>query len=184
MKNYNINKDTFIAAMDCGISQMRKRSIFLMTRKDLNLEWKFPEKEEIITLRDSIGNLPPLDPLLREGGEFTEKKFPKFKEKKPAQYDLRSQYNDEILKNLKVPLLAFTHPKDPFEGLTSDWLDQIDGMKRVVISKDYTIDGKKCFKLGKNKSDKFKVKDGHSMDQATCFQYYNPVILEYIESRI
>jgi len=70
----------------------------------------------------------------------------KFKEKKPAQYDLRSQYNDEILKNLKVPLLAFTHPKDPFEGLTSDWLDQIDGMKRVVISKDYTIDGKKCFK--------------------------------------
>jgi len=81
-KNYNINKDTFIAAMDCGISQMRKRSIFLMTRKDLNLEWKFPKKEEIITLRDSIGNLPPLDPLLREGEEFTEKKFPKFKEKK------------------------------------------------------------------------------------------------------
>ena len=46
-----------------------------MTRKDLNLEWKFPKKEEIITLRDSIGNLPPLDPLLREGEEFTEKKF-------------------------------------------------------------------------------------------------------------
>ena len=108
----------------------------------------------------------------------------KFKEKKPAQYELRAQYNDEILNNLKVPLLAFTHPKDPFEGLTSDWLDQIDGMKRVVISKDYTIDGKKCFKLGKQKSDKFKVKDGHSMDQATCFQYYNPVILEYIGSRI
>ena len=81
----------------------------------------------------------------------------KFKEKKPAQYDLRSQYNDEILKNLKVPLLAFTHPKDPFEGLTSDWLDQIDGMKRVVISKDYTIDGKKCFKLGKNKNNRVGV---------------------------
>jgi len=27
-------------------------------------------------------------------------------------------------------------------------------------------------------------KDGHEMDQATCFQYYNPVILEYIASRI
>ena len=108
----------------------------------------------------------------------------KFREKKPAQYELRARYNNEILNNLKVPLLAFTHPKDPFEGLTSDWLDQIDGMNRVVISEDYTINGKKCFKLGKQKSDKFKVKDGHSMDQATCFQYYNPVILEYIGSRI
>ena len=108
----------------------------------------------------------------------------KFKEKKPAQYNLRAQYNNEILSNLKIPLLASTHPKDPFEGLTSDWLDQIGGMNRIVISDDYKIDGKKCFKLGKKKSDKFKVKDGHSMDQATCFQYYNPVILEYIGSRI
>ena len=108
----------------------------------------------------------------------------KFKEKKPAQYELRAQYNDEILNNLKVPLLAFTHPKDPFEGLTSDWLDQIDGMKRVVISKDYTIDGKKCFKLGKKSTDKFPVNDGHQMDQATCFQEYNPEILNYIKSRI
>ena len=55
-------------------------------------------------------------------------------------------------------------------------------MNRIVISEDYTIDGKKCSK--KNKTEKIRVKDGHSMDQATCFQYYNPVILEYIASRI
>ena len=108
----------------------------------------------------------------------------KFKKKKPAQYDLRAKYNNEILTQLKVPLLAFTHPKDSFEGLTSDWLDKIEGMNRIVISEDYTLDGKKCHTLGKSKSDKWPVKDGHEMDQATCFQYYNPVILEYIASRI
>ena len=108
----------------------------------------------------------------------------KFKKKKPAQYDLRAKYNNEILTQLKVPLLAFTHPKDSFEGLTSDWLDKIEGMNRIVISEDYTLDGKKCHTLGKSKSDKSPVKDGHLMDQATCFQYYNPVILEYIASRI
>ncbi len=106
----------------------------------------------------------------------------KFKKKKPAQYDLREKFNNEILTQLKVPLLAFTHPKDPFEGLTSDWLDKIEGMNRIVISEDYKIDGKKCRKKGR--SETFQVKDGHSMDQATCFQYYNPVIKEYIASRI
>ncbi len=108
----------------------------------------------------------------------------KFKLKKPAQFALRAKYNKEILEQLKVPLLAFTHPKDPFEGLTSDWLDEIEGMNRIVISEDYTIDGKKCHKLGKKKTDKFPVKNGHQMDQATCFQFYNPIILEYIGSRI
>ena len=73
----------------------------------------------------------------------------KFKKKEPAQYDLRAKYNNEILTQLKVPLLAFTHPKDSFEGLTSDWLDKIEGMNRIVISEDYTLDGKKCHKLGR-----------------------------------
>ena len=106
----------------------------------------------------------------------------KFKKKKPAQYDLREKFNNEILTQLKVPLLAFTHPKDTYEGLTSDWLDKIEGMNRIIISEDYKINGKSCSKKGKKKS--FPVKDGHEMDQATCFQYYNPKIKEYISSRI
>ena len=55
-------------------------------------------------------------------------------------------------------------------------------MNRIVISEDYKIDGNSCKKKGKRES--WSVKDGHDMDQATCFQYYNPVILEYIGSRI
>ena len=41
------------------------------------------------------------------------------------------------------------------------------------------IDGKSCKIPGWD-----PVKEGHQMDVATCFQYYNPVILEYIASRI
>ena len=108
----------------------------------------------------------------------------KFKKKKPAQSDLREKLNSEILNQLKTPLLVFTHPKDTYEGLTSDWLENINGLNRVIISEDYKINGKKCFKKGKLATDKFKVNDGHQMDQATCFQEYNPEILNYIKSRI
>ena len=113
-----------------------------------------------------------------------EEALAKFKKKKPAQSDLRDKLNKEILDQLKTPVLVFTHPKDSYEGLTSDWLENIDGMNRIIISEDYKINGKKCFKLGKLATDKFPVKDGHEMDQATCFQHYNSKILKYINSRI
>ena len=64
----------------------------------------------------------------------------------------------------------------------SDWLDEIPGLERIIISEDYTINGQKCFKEHAN--EKEPVKDGHRMDLATCFQYYNPKILDYISSRI
>jgi DNA (cytosine-5)-methyltransferase 1 len=79
---YNINKNTLLRAMDVGVPQMRQRNIFLMVRKDLNIEWNFPAKEHQITLKDAIGNLPSLDPLLREGIEFTIEKFPNFEKKR------------------------------------------------------------------------------------------------------
>ncbi len=58
----------------------------------------------------------------------------------------------------------------------------IPGLERIIISEDYTINGQKCFKEHAN--EKEPVKDGHRMDHATCFQYYNPKILDYISSRI
>lgn len=79
---YNINKETLLKAMDVGVPQMRERNIFLMVRKDYDLVWNLPKKEKQITLRDSIGNLPSLDPLLREGIEFTLEKFPDYEKKR------------------------------------------------------------------------------------------------------
>ena len=111
-----------------------------------------------------------------------EKAMAKFRKKNQGPHDLRQKMNDEIKNNLTVPILAFTHPKDKYEGLLSDWLEEIPSVKRIVISKDYKINGKKC----KLKGDDWveSVNKGHDMDLGLCFQYYNPVILEYIASRI
>lgn len=81
---YNFNKETLVRAMDHGVPQIRERNIFLMVRKDIPIEWEFPEKKSPITLEDAIGHLPSLDPELREGMELTLEKFPDFEQKKEA----------------------------------------------------------------------------------------------------
>ena len=82
LSDYRFNEESLIRAMDHGIPQMRERNIYLLVRKDIDIIWEFPATEPIITLRDAIGNLPSLDPMLREGIEFTMKKFPYFDKKK------------------------------------------------------------------------------------------------------
>lgn len=80
---YNFNKVSLVRAMDYGVPQMRERNIFLLVRKDLNIEWEFPEKNDhIVTLKEAIGNLPSLDPLLKDGLEETLKLFPDYERKK------------------------------------------------------------------------------------------------------
>ena len=111
-----------------------------------------------------------------------EKAMAKFRKKDQGPHDLRQKMNGEIKNNLRVPILAFTHPKDAYEGLLSDWLEEIPDVKRIVISENYKIDGKKCIKKGGDWSK--PIKKGHDMDVGLCFQYYNPTILEYIASRI
>ncbi|MCR5124244.1 MAG: DNA cytosine methyltransferase [Treponema sp.] len=80
--NYNFNKNTLVMAKDYGVPQLRERNIFLLVRNDLPYIWEFPEKQKEITLREAIGNLPSLDPLLREGLEETKKHFPDFERKR------------------------------------------------------------------------------------------------------
>lgn len=79
---YNFNKETLVMAKDYGVPQLRERNIFLLVRKDQDIEWEFPEKQKEITLEDAIGKLPSLDPYLREGMERTLEKFPNYEEKK------------------------------------------------------------------------------------------------------
>ena len=81
--NYKFNNETLIMAKDYGIPQLRERNIFLLVRKDLPYTWEFPTKsDKEITLEEAIGHLPSLDPMLREGIEFTLSKFPDFESKK------------------------------------------------------------------------------------------------------
>jgi DNA (cytosine-5)-methyltransferase 1 len=79
---YNFNINTLIMAKDHGVPQLRERNIFLLVKKNLHITWEFPNKENEVTLEDAIGHLPSLDPLLREGYEFTIQKFPDYEKKK------------------------------------------------------------------------------------------------------
>lgn len=81
-KDYRFNKQSLVMAKDYGVPQLRERNIFLLVRKDLPYVWEFPEKQKEITLKDAIGNLPSLDPLLREGLEETIKRFPDYEKKR------------------------------------------------------------------------------------------------------
>ena len=78
---YRFNTETLVMAKDYGVPQLRERNIYMLVRLDLPYIWEFPEKQKEITLKEAIGDLPSLDPLLREGIELTMKKFPNFIEK-------------------------------------------------------------------------------------------------------
>ncbi len=94
---YVFNDTSLIRAMDYGVPQMRERNIFLLVRKDKNIKWVFPnKKEDIITLREAIGNLPSVDPYLREGLPFTLEKFPLFLKKREEALSISKWHRPPI----------------------------------------------------------------------------------------
>ena len=112
----------------------------------------------------------------------------KFAKKYPGLKALRDTQINIIKKSKSLPILVFTHPKDPYEGLLFDWIEKIPEVKRIIISEGFEIDGVKCKIGSKSLKETDSLGDGwpngHDIDQAECFQYYNPVIKEYIASRI
>lgn len=79
---YVFNKETKVKAMYYSIPQMRLRNIYLLVRKDKDVNWEFPNHTEIVNLKQAIGDLPSVDPQLREGMALTLEKFPDFEKKK------------------------------------------------------------------------------------------------------
>ena len=116
----------------------------------------------------------------------SEEALAKFAKKYPGGAELRQRQINNIKKLNNVPVLAFTHPKDKYEGLLSDWLEEVPGVKRIVISENFKINGKNCVVKGNDWQEKVSKRKngGHEMNQGLCFQYYNPVILNYIASRL
>ena len=110
-----------------------------------------------------------------------EEAMKKFHKKYPGIAELRQKHID-IIREGNAPILIFTHPMDHFEGLTSDWMDNVPNFNRVVVSKKKTINGKKCKIAGSNWEE--PLKKAHSIDWADCFMYYHPLIKEYIASRL
>ena len=107
-----------------------------------------------------------------------EKALEKFEKSGDGPADMRQSQINDILKSNNLPALVFTHPKDPYDGLLSDWVEDIPGVERIVISEDNKVNGKSCSVWGK------PIKNYHDMDRADCFKYYNSLILNFINSKL
>lgn len=81
-EEYKFNEKTLAKAKDFSVPQMRERNIFLLVKNEFGFSWEFPPKQREIHLDEAIGGLPSLDPLLREGIQFTREKFPEYDKKK------------------------------------------------------------------------------------------------------
>jgi len=115
-----------------------------------------------------------------------EKALQNFAKKRPGPANLRKKQIEKISEAKSLPVLIFTHSKDPYDGLLSDWVDSIPGTEKVIISEDFKINGKICERIGINNGQRWKekIKNAHRMALGECFQEYNSIILKFIESRI
>lgn len=82
---YNIlNKN--LNTLNFGVPQSRERNISLLSRVDVDIKWCHPDPfDKIITMEDAIGDLPSLDPFIKDlNEEEFNSLFPEFEEKKKA----------------------------------------------------------------------------------------------------
>lgn len=80
--NYNISFN-IIDTADYGVPQVRERAIVLLSRKDQPL-WNLPHKSpKRVTMRDAIGNLPIMDPFVKDlDADSFKELFPNYEERK------------------------------------------------------------------------------------------------------
>ncbi|MDB3872029.1 alpha/beta hydrolase [Candidatus Pelagibacter sp.] len=143
----------------------------------------------IVTMPACYGKLTENTKVKKIGVKKGLEKFRKKNGDGPA--NLRQNQINEIKKSKNLPILVFTHPEDPFDGLLSDWMDDIPGVKRIILETkgkkgNYKLNKQKCrvHERQDGKITKHKARDAHDLAFTDCFQFYNPTILKYIESRI
>lgn len=143
----------------------------------------------IVTMPACYGMVTEKDKVKKVGIKKGLEKFRKRNGDGPA--NLRQNQINEIKKSKNLPILVFTHPEDPFDGLLSDWMDDIPGVKRIIIEakgkkRNYKLNKKKCRVHDRQdgKITKLKPRSAHDLAFTDCFQFYKPTILKYIESRI
>jgi DNA (cytosine-5)-methyltransferase 1 len=67
---YNFNENKIVNTMYYGVAQSRERCVYLLSKKNFNLNWEFPTpSSKVTTLRDAIGELPSLDPNITDISE-------------------------------------------------------------------------------------------------------------------
>ena len=105
--DYNFADESLVSAMDYEVPQMRKRNIFLISRKDMKYRWQIPSKKKRVTMREAIYDLPSVDPMLKEGYEETIKLFPDFDKKKEEALKISKYHRPPV--HSKKHAIAMMH---------------------------------------------------------------------------
>ena len=90
---YEIHKYV-INTKDYSVPQVRERAIFLITKKGLKNVWLLPDPDKkIITMRDAIGDIPSIDPFIKDiSKEEMDEMFPEYEAKKKRALEI-SRWN-------------------------------------------------------------------------------------------
>ena len=102
-KKYNINTNHILNTELYSVPQKRMRAVFLLARKDTNYIWELPKPDKTIkTVRDAIGNLPSLDPLVKE--KEMRYKFPDYEKKKQIGLKVSKWHwaREHVWRNIEV----------------------------------------------------------------------------------
>lgn len=125
--HYIFNKDRVVNAADYGVPQSRTRYIYLIVRKDQEVVWDFPEKEERqITVEEAIGHLPSLDPLIREESERW--RFPDYEKKRKAGLKV-SKWHYATKQSWKLVELMMHTPSGKSAFLNDHFFPQKNGRR-------------------------------------------------------
>lgn len=84
LENEYIIHKYIINTKDYSVPQVRERAITLLTRRTVEKEWILPNPDEkIITMRDVIGDIPEIDPFVKDiSQDEMNQLFPLYEERK------------------------------------------------------------------------------------------------------
>lgn len=113
-------KQQVVNAADYGVPQSRERVIFLLTEKKAKAIWDFPSPDkQQKTMKDAIGMLPILDPLISDVDEKEQNKiFPKYLQRKIAAEKISKWHVPPT--HVKRQVIAMMHTptgKSAFENI-------------------------------------------------------------------
>lgn len=105
-KYYDINDEQLVNTMDFGVPQMRRRAIFLCTKKGAHKKWAFPGRDtHVVTLQEAFRDIPSLWPNVKE---------PEFRHLLPTNtrealaYDVHHQPMTHVWRNIECMLYTPT----------------------------------------------------------------------------
>lgn len=108
-KDYHI-EISIIDTKDYEVPQMRERAIILLSSKSVKAIWHLPPKsDKLVTLKDAIGNLPEVDPFIKDvSKEELLEMFPDFEKKKKHALKISKWNNPPHHIKRQVEVMRYT----------------------------------------------------------------------------